>query len=439
MGGAEKGKAIISAVRPGSIGAEVGLEPGDVILSIDGHKLRDVIDYHYLASAESLVLLARKVNGDELEIEVEKDSSEELGVYFDTATFDGMRRCANKCTFCFIDQNPPGLRSSIYVRDDDYRLSFLQGHFVTLTNLQKRDWERIVRLRLSPLYVSVHTTDPDLRQAMMGTPAARHIGEQLKYLSDHNIKMHVQIVLCPGVNDGAALARTLSDLAALYPAVISVAVVPVGITRFRTALTPMRSFTKDEVLALANTITHKQHEYLQAFGTRFVWLADEFYLGYNLPLPAISSYEDIPQADNGVGLAVKFTTEFKQALGAASERRVRSQPISIASGRLGACVLAPAVRELCNRGADVTLWTVPNKFFGESVTATGLVTGSDLIAALQHRKLGSELLIPQVMVRDTFRGEKFLDDISVDTLSHELGVPVTVLANAQAIVQHFFS
>lgn len=428
-------EAVVTGVVPGSIADEVGIGAGDILVSINSAPMEDIIDYRYLISDEEIVLLVRKPNGEEWEVEVEKEIDEDLGIEFASATFDAMRHCANRCMFCFIDQNPPHLRPTLYEYDDDYRLSFLYGQFVTLTNLRKRDWERIVRLHLSPLYVSVHTTDPALRAKMLGSRRAADIRQHLDFLRDHGITIHVQIVLCPGLNDGEQLTRTINDLATYYPAVQSVAVVPVGITRHRENLPPIRPLNKEDAVSLISQVDAMHQQFLATLGTRFVWVGDEVYIANNLPLPADDYYETMPQVENGVGITRLFLHDFAAAL-TATKQMPRSQKLStIVTGVLGAAVLRPLTNRLESLGVRLQLIPVRNHFFGETITASGLVTGGDILKQLGGQNLGDEVLLPQVMLR-RYGPSVFLDNTTLEQLQQEVKVPVVVLEGARDLVDH---
>jgi putative radical SAM enzyme (TIGR03279 family) len=431
------GEAIIAGVVPGSIAAEAGLKPGDCLLSINGQAIADLIDYKYLMSDCELRLQVLAGDGEEWEIDVEKGYDEDLGLEFSSPTFDRMRSCANDCIFCFIKQNPAHLRPTLYEYDDDYRLSFLCGNYVTLTNLRPADWERIVRLRLSPLFVSVHAMDPSVRERLLGTPRARPIRQHLDLLRANRIVVHAQVVLVPEINDGEQLAYTVTELAKYHPSVQSVALVPVGLTRYRDHLPVLRPFTHAEALELAVRTGGWQKAFRRSLGTRFVWLADELYLTHDLRLPERHEYEDLPQIENGVGLVARFTEELESAWEELVDQRVKRRPLSIATGVMGAKVLQPVVGALGQRGAQVQLVTVHNRYFGESITAAGLLTGQDLIAALSGQDLGQELLIPEVMVRAGQPEPVFLDDVSVSELEKAVGVPVTVVAGPRQLLRHF--
>lgn len=428
--------ALISDVRPGSIAAEAEIEPGDRLLRINNQYLTDLIDYKYLISDEHLLLDVCKADGDLWEVEIDKEYDQDLGLEFESAAFGAMRECANHCVFCFVDQNPPGLRSSLYVYDDDYRLSCLQGNFVTLTNLTPEEWERIGRLHLSPLYVSVHAMDPALREKLLGTPKARQIREHLDFLRDHHVTVHAQIVLCPGLNDGQQLEYTVTQLAHYYPSVQSVAVVPVGLTRYREGLPSLRLITRDETHTLIKQLHRLQGRFLKEMGTRFMWLADEFFLAYGFRLPDRAHYEGLPQMENGVGLARQFHTDFAAAMQEVEGLPRLEYPVTAATGVLGAKVLQPAVAALRCLNVKIELEALRNQFFGETITATGLLTGRDLIEQLKGKSLGDELLLPSEMVRTDGSEGVFLDDVTLATVSEALQLPVVVLRGARDLVTH---
>jgi putative radical SAM enzyme (TIGR03279 family) len=432
----ERRGAIVTGVLPGSIAAEAGIEVGDRLLAINGAEPEDIIDYRYLTSEENVLLRVRKTDGDVWEIQVEKEGDVGLGLEFESATFTPMRRCANRCIFCFIDQNPPALRPSLYVYDDDYRLSFLYGQFITLTNLRRCDWERIAKLKLSPLYVSVHALDPQVRARLLGTARGADIRPHLAFFAEHGLQIHAQIVLCPGVNDGRHLADTVHGLAAYHPTVLSTAIVPVGLTRHRAGLTPLRPVSRREAAELVETVASWQEQLLAALGTRFVWAADEFYVAHELPLPPRAAYEDLPQTENGVGITRLFVDEFRAALQAATGRTHRSGRRDIVTSVLGAQVLKPLVAELQALGAQVRLQPVRNHFFGETITAAGLLTARDIIAQLRCTELGDELLLPEAAVRRRDPVPMFLDGATLPECEAALGVPVRVLDGAAALVEH---
>ena len=305
-------KIIIESIKQGSIADELGLEPGDELLTINGEKPQDLIDYRFMCADDQLEIEVQKKNDEVWSCEIEKEYDEDLGLGFTSDTFGGIRNCANKCLFCFVDQMPANLRDSLYVKDDDYRMSFLHGNFVTLTNLSEKDLTRIITMRLSPLYISVHTTNPELRVKMLGNKQAGKIMEQLTALAENGIEMHTQIVLCPEVNDGNELERSISDLTGLWPQVKSVAVVPVGLTRYRNDLFMLRKFTAAEAGRLINMVDEFQKKFTRKYGTPLVYLADEFYVMAQKDFPSDDSYGEYPQLENGVGLVRLFYDSFSE-------------------------------------------------------------------------------------------------------------------------------
>ncbi len=429
--------AVVATVEPGSIAEELGFQPGDRLRSINGFRPRDLIDVQVLQGEEELVLEVEDPDGTLHVVELEKDLDEGLGLGFSEALFDGLRQCNNHCPFCFIDQQPPGRRDSLYLKDDDYRLSFLYGSYLTLTNLTAADWRRIEEQRLSPLFVSVHATDPDLRSRLLVNPRAGLLLEQLAWFAERRLQIHAQVVVCPGLNDGEALERTLTDLARFgtgpWPAVLSAAVVPVGLTRFRPAGDVLRPVEREDARAVIARVERLQHGFQAVIGSRFAWLSDEWYLIAGQPLPPRASYEDLPQRENGVGSIRAFLEEL--------ERATRQLPGAIALprrsswvvGRLVAGALQPVVERL-NRvqGLELLLHGLPSPYWGQEQVVTGLLTGADLIEGLAGRDLGAELLLPRVMLREG--QEVFLDDITLEELRRRLPVPVRLLGGAEDLV-----
>ncbi|MCL4515160.1 MAG: DUF512 domain-containing protein [Firmicutes bacterium] len=420
----------IKGVAGGSIAEELGLAPGDRLLAINGQPVEDLIDYKFLSSDEEITLSVRKADGKPWSFDIEKDYDADLGLSFDEVVFGGIRRCANRCLFCFVDQMPAGMRSSLYVKDDDYRLSFWQGNFVTLTNLTDQDLDRIRRLRLSPLYVSIHTTDPRLRAGLLRNPRARGLMEQLSALGKAGIQIHAQIVLCPGFNDGPALERTVHDLAAIWPQVQSVAVVPVGLTGHREGLAPLRSLTGEEASALLTRLAGWRKEFQKRLGTRFVYASDEIYLTSGAPIPPREAYEELPQTENGVGLARLFLDDFNAAMDSFPKRLAVPRKFLLVTGVLGEKVINSLVARL-NQAENlaIDLCVVENRFFGGGVTVTGLLTGADMIRGvndhLRRRPSGFDaVLVPEIIFRSG--GGITLDDFTPQALEDAVGLPVRV-------------
>lgn len=425
--------ARITGVRRGSIAEEVGIADGDQLMEINGYPLTDLLVYRFYETDPLVTLLVRKTNGEELIYEIEKEEDDDLGLVFDQELFDETRRCRNMCQFCFVDQMPSGMRSTLYVKDDDFRLSFLYGNFITLTNLLETDWDTIRRLHLSPLYVSVHATDPQIRRQLMANPKAGAILENLQRLADWGIAFHSQIVLCPGLNDGPILTQTIEDLATLWPEARSVAIVPVGLTCFRQGLPLLHSVTHDQARDLIHRVDDWQQRFLEETGSRFVWLADEFYLLADLPLPGYDVYEDFAQLENGVGLSALFLQDFAQAMQKAPKTLSAPRHMSLATGVLGEKVLRQPIEKLQALGnLDISLYVVPNHYFGQNITVSGLITGTDLLAALTGKSLGEALLIPGNCLKD---GNRFLDDYLLDEVEHRLQVPVIPVRGARELVE----
>ncbi|MBQ0134090.1 MAG: DUF512 domain-containing protein [Clostridiales bacterium] len=394
------------------------VEPGDELLAINGNPIHDVLDYKFYAYDELLTLRFR----DAGEIEVEKDEGEDLGLNFEDYLMDNATHCANKCVFCFIDQLPKGLRDTLYFKDDDARLSFLTGNYITCTNLTERELQRICELRVSPLNISVHATDGELRARMLRNRRGAEIMDILRRFADAGIEMECQVVVCPGWNDGAQLQKTMEDLAELYPAVNSVSIVPVGLTCHRQGLTELQPFDAESALATVKQVEAFARVCLERCNTLLFYCSDELYLKAGLEIPPEEDYEGYPQLENGVGLLRLLEEEFRYALENEDERPAR--PFSVATG----VSAAPFLQKLCAlAGANARVYAVENDFLGHTVDVAGLLTGGDLLRQLRGKDLGEFLLIPLVMLR---HGEGvFLDDMTVDQLSESLGVPVYPVDN----------
>ena len=414
----------VAAVAPRSPAATAGLAPGDRIVAVNGHPLRDAIDFQFHAGDERLELTVERA-GAAATTRLQRRGPG-LGLELAPPRPGDIATCANKCVFCFIHQLPKGMRRSLYVKDDDFRLSFLHGNYITLSDLDEASFERIIEQRLSPLYVSVHATDPELRHALLGRP--RHSAEivpRLERLAKAAIRMHAQVVLCPDLNDGAHLERTVHELAPLHPHVATTAIVPVGLTRHRERLPALRSLTPDEARALAATADRWQRRWLGELGSRFVFLADEIYLLAGLPLPAAAAYEGFPIAEDGIGLVRMFEDGFNRSV-ARRTRRGRSDILTVVTGEL----FAPRLRALLAQGGfdptRVRVAAVPNDFFGPAIGVAGLLTGRDIQRHLATQpELGRAVLVPAVAVRDA--DGIFLDDLTPADLARDLGVPVKVV------------
>ena len=400
----------IKAVDPGSIAEALELEPGDWVLSIDGHELEDIFDYEYYINSESIVMEVRKANGEEWELEIE-NGYEDPGITFENGLMSEYRSCRNQCVFCFIDQMPPGLRETLYFKDDDTRLSFLQGNYVTLTNLSDYDVERIIKFKLAPINISVQTTNPELRCKMLHNRFAGQALKRIDELYKAGVPMNGQIVLCKGLNDGEELERTIRDLSKYLPYMESVSVVPVGLSKFRDGLYPLQPIGKEEAVKTIDLIERWQKKLYEEHGTHFIHASDEFYILAGRPLPEEERYVGYIQLENGVGMLRLLEEEVESSLGAL-EGDGREEEISIATGLLAAPFIERHVNTIRRKFPNRTIHVYPirNYFFGEQITVAGLITGQDLIAQLEGKPLGSSLLLPECMFRS---GEEvFLDVIT---------------------------
>ena len=414
----------IDAIEPGSIGEELELEPGDILVSINGQPVEDVLDYRFLCRDEYLEILIRR--GEEEGIfEVETDEEDDLGLIFDNGLMDEYRSCGNKCIFCFIDQMPPGMRETLYFKDDDARLSFLQGNYVTLTNITKHDMERILRYRLEPINISVHTTDPELRVKMLHNRLAGKSLEKIRQLYDAGLEMNGQIVLCEGINDGEVLKKTIEDLSQYLPYFRSLSVVPVGLTKFREHLYPLHPVSQKCLNETIDIVEEFQKKLYPEWGLHFVHASDEFYLNTGRPIPEAERYDGYLQIENGVGMRRLLEDEFREAL-AQREGDGRERHVTIATGKLAELFMGDLLEEFRKKfpNVQVDLAGIVNHFFGETITVSGLITGQDLIAQLKGKDLGTELLITVNMLRN---GENvLLDDLTTDDIEEALGVRLRV-------------
>ena len=426
---------VIASVEPGSIAEELELEAGDILLEINGNKIEDVFDYHYLMNEEYVELLIRKADGEEWELEIEKEFEEDLGVSFENGMMDDYRHCTNKCIFCFIDQMPPGMRETLYFKDDDTRLSFLQGNYVTLTNLKEKDVEKIIKYKLSPINISFQTTNPELRCKMLHN---RFAGDSLKIvdrLVEAGITINGQIVLCKNWNDGEELERSMRDLYQYLPNLQSVSVVPVGLSKFREGLEPLEPFTKEDAKRVLGQIDAWQKKAYAEYGLHFIHASDEWYLLAEEELPEEESYDGYLQLENGVGMLRLLETEFHDALAMKDGDEI-SREISIATGKLAAPFLRKFMKELQIKypNTKVNVYDITNEFFGEKITVAGLITGQDLKKQLKEVDLGEKLLLPCHMLRS---GEDvFLDDVTVFELSEYLQIPIEIVDSDGAVLLH---
>lgn len=412
-------------MAPGSIGEELELEPGDVLLTIDGEEIEDIFDYDYMTDSESFVMTVQKKNGEEWELEIES-GGEDLGLTFENGLMSEYRSCRNKCIFCFIDQMPPGMRETLYFKDDDSRLSFLQGNYITLTNMSDKDIDRIIRFHLSPINISVQTMNPELRCRMLNNRFAGEALKKIDRLYEAGTEMNGQIVLCKGVNDGEELRYTIERLAAYAPHMQSVSVVPVGLSKFRDGLYPLEPFTKEDACQVIDLIEEWQKKLYEKHKLHFIHASDEWYILAERELPEESRYDGYIQLENGVGMIRLLYEEFMDALGE-KEDDGKTEELSMATGFLP----YPYLKRLLDRMAEVYpgrkihLYPIRNDFFGEMITVAGLVTGQDLVAQLKGRPLGSRLLLPSVMFKS---GEEvFLDDMTRAQAEAALQIPINIV------------
>ena len=430
--------ARITKVLPESIAAEIGFEVGDAIVSINGTHPRDLIDYQFLCADEVLELEVLDTAGKTHHLEIEKDYDDDLGLEFETALFDGLIQCNNRCPFCFIDQQPPGKRSSLYLKDDDYRLSFLYGSYLTLTNLTEREWQRIENMRLSPLYVSVHATEPDVRIRLLKNSRAGQILQQIKWFQKRRLQIHAQVVVCPGINDGIHLERTLRDLASFHtgevPAVASVAVVPVGLTRFRPQQDELTPVTREKAREVISQVRSLQQEFQKKQRQSCVWLADEWFLIAGEELPTEAEYKDYPQIDNGVGSIRLFLKQFAETANKLLPPKVQPKKLTWIVGNAVEQAFQPILKQLNSvEGLDIKMCALSSDYWGQNITVTGLLTGHDLLLKLQGQDLGDGILLPSVMLK---HGELvFLDDISVEDVACKLGTKIFPVAGVEEFIQ----
>lgn len=428
------GGHLIKSVAAGSIGEEMGIEPGDYLVAINEEEIDDVFDYQYLIKDEYVEILIRKSDGEEWVLEIDKEYDDDLGIEFENSLMSDYRTCHNKCMFCFIDQMPKGMRDTLYFKDDDSRLSFLQGNYITLTNMSEKDINRIIRFNLAPINISVQTTNPELRKKMLHNRFAGDALKNLDKLYENHIEMNGQIVLCKNVNDGAELERSINDLSKYLPFMRSVSIVPAGITKYRDGLFPLELYTKEEACEVIDLIERYQKTFFEEYGLHFIQASDEFYITAEREFPEEDRYDGYIQLENGVGMMRLFITEFHEALAkiiTSKEyevlRQLAPRTITIATGKLAFSTISNFSNEIMNAFPNITINAVciRNDYFGETITVAGLITGQDLIKQLKEHKdlgmnLGSSLLIPSSMLRS---GERvFLDDVTVDVVEKELKI-----------------
>lgn len=422
----DENKNIILNVEEKSKAEKLGIEKGDKLLKVNGQQIEDIIEYMFLIADEYLEIEIEKKDGTIKKYTIEKEFHEDLGIEFKNPIIDQARSCRNKCIFCFIDQLPPDMRKTLYFKDDDSRLSFFQGNFVTLTNMSDEDINKIIRYRISPINVSIHTTDEALRVEMLKNKNAGKLYERLVRLADAGIRMNGQIVLCPNVNDGEHLDKTIEDLSNLYPNIESLAVVPVGITKYRDGLYPMKIFNENSAHEVIEKVEKWKNILLEKIGTRFVHLSDEFYVIANKKLPNYESYEGFGQLENGVGLMVKFEQEIMEHLEKNHMNHVIDRQVSVPTGASASAFMKKICREIEKRfeKLKINVFEIKNEFFGETITVTGLITATDLIKQLKEKDLGDQLMISSCMLKSD--EPIFLDDMTIEDLHKELGVKIVV-------------
>lgn len=411
----------ISYVEPGSLAFDAGIEAGDYLVYVNGKEIKDVLEFRFVTADEEYQITVKKADGTYEVIDIINEYDEEFGIEFENPLMTKARSCANKCVFCFIDQMPKGMRETLYFKDDDSRLSFLQGNYITMTNLSDKEIKTIADMKLSPINVSVQCTEPELRTYMLGNKKAGKLLEQLEILASADIIINCQIVLCPGINDKEHLDRTIADLERFFPSVYSVSIVPVGLTKYRDGLCNIPGFEKESSAEVIEQVTEWQNKFLEKYGKRTVYLADEFYIMAEKDFPDYEEYEEFPQLENGVGMIKVFEDEFLCELETVGE--VHYKKCSVATGILAESFIKGLVLKI--QGIDCNVYSIRNEFFGERITVSGLVTGGDLIKQLKDKELGDYLFISENMLRDST--DVFLDDITVPDVEKELGVKVLIV------------
>ncbi len=421
----------ILSVVCGSLASRAGIQAGEILLRINGEEILDEIDYQALIQASRLRVELQNIQGDTRTIFIRKSFSAPLGLRLDERAVLEPRVCKNHCVFCFVDQMPSGMRPTLYVKDDDWRLSLMMGNFVTLTNVDDREFDRILRRKASPLYISVHATDPETRIKMLRNPSAGNLMDRLKRMKEAGIRFHCQVVLCPGLNDGAILHQTIVDLAGLYPAALSLAIVPIGLTGHRENLYSIRGYTAQEAGEMVRDFELIQAYYLKTLGTRFLFPADEFYSLAGLPVPSEECYEGYPQIENGIGMLRQLAQECEEYYPILQEKRKKLAPLPprhllIPTGISALSYIQELVEKYAAQDDLVEVFPVENRFFGPSVTVTGLITGRDLLASLQGKK-GDQVLISRAMLREN--DDTFLDDLTLAEAEKQAGLPILAVSS----------
>ena len=431
----KKSLHVISRVLPGGIGEELELEAGDILVSVNGQSIEDVFDYRYLMNDEYVELLVRKKNGEEWELEVEKEYEDDLGVEFENSLMDEYKSCSNHCIFCFIDQMPPGMRETLYFKDDDSRLSFLQGNYITLTNMSDKDINRIIRFHLAPINISVHTTNPELRCRMLTNRFAGEALKKIDRLYEAEIPMNGQIVLCKGVNDGVELERSIRDLLKYAPVMRSVSVVPVGLTKYRDGLYPLEPFTKEDAREVLRLIRSYQKQAYEQYGIHFIHASDEWYILAEEEIPTADMYDGYIQYENGVGMVRMFRDDLEAALAGLSGDD-RKGKVTLVTAKLIYPTICWAAEQIQKKYPNMELQVVciTNHFFGEQITVTGLLTATDIIEQLSVLELGDWVVLPSVVLKAD--EDIFLDDIALEDVQKALQVPIHIVkSNGMGFIQ----
>ena len=421
---------MIANITEGSPADLAGMQPGEEIIAINGHELKDIFDYHYYSDDENLEIEVVCADETKKTYRCTKELGEDLGITFENGLMDNYRSCHNKCMFCFIDQMPKGMRETLYFKDDDTRLSFLQGNYVTLTNMKDADLQRVIDYHLAPINISVHATNPELRCRMLHNRFAGDILDKIQKIHDAGLEMNSQVVLCKGINDGAELDRTIGDLFQFHPLMESLSIVPVGLTKYRDGLEPLEPFEKEDARKVIEIIEKWQKKSFEIYGDHFVQASDEWYLVAELPLPEAERYDGYIQLENGVGMLRLLMDEFYEALEHAHKFLWKKREVSMASGKLAAPFIEQMSRDFEKKFPKIKIhnYTITNHFFGERITVSGLITGTDLMDQLKGKPLGSMLYLPSNMLR---MGENvFLDDITVEQVEDSLQVPVDIVKSS---------
>lgn len=418
-------KIYIKDIVKNSIAEEMEIERGDYLISVNNTEINDILDYKFQIFDEYITLLVEKANGEEWELEIEKEENEDIGLIFNDQLIEPARACTNKCIFCFMDQLPPNVRETLVFKDDDFRLSFMTGNYVTLTNSGYKDLDRIIKYHLSPINISVHATDEETRIKMLNNKNAGKILEYIKYLTDNGIYVNAQIVLCPGINDGKILDKTIEDLSVYFPNLLCIAIVPVGITKYRENLYKIEPFNQITASAVINQVETWQKKFKKDIGSNIVYLADEFYILAEKEIPEYERYEDFPQLEDGIGMLAKFKKEFEDAYQNLLPREIK-KTVSIATGKIS----YQFIRKLANKleekfeGLKINIYAIENDFFGPLITVTGLIVGTDLINQLKDKELGECLILASNMLKDDT--DIFLDNTTLSEINQKLNIPIKI-------------